>query len=421
LGRSKKKEVFAILEEQKILRRNEIKPSERSGNLEYAIRDLISRAREIRKEVIFLNIGDPVKFGFETPRHVKDELLKSVERGFNYYTDSEGLPELREAIAERETRKSGVSIYKEDVIVTAGVSEAISMVMGALVNEGDEILVPGPCYPPYISYLKFFGGVPIEYETKEEFGWRPDIQDLRAKVTKRTKAIVVINPNNPTGSVYGHSTLKEICSVASENNLLIVSDEIYDEITYDVSFQSISTLSDDVPVVGLNGFSKSSLMTGWRLGYLYFKSNNCFLDNFKEAVAKQARIRLCANTPMQKAAVAALRGPRHHVVDMVKELKRRRDYAWKRINEIPGLSSSKPEGAFYLFPKIEGHRWSSDVDFVLDVLNETGVLLVPGSGFGKVFGSNHFRIVFLPPIDTLENALNRLEEFMSKAVKYNNL
>jgi alanine-synthesizing transaminase len=377
---------------------------------------LIVHAKKLDKEVIYLNIGDPVKFGFDTPQHVKDAFVNAVRSGSNFYSDSEGLPELRKAIAARERRFNSLAIEMEDVIVTNGVSEGISLLMGSLIESGDEILVPGPTYSPYVSYVKFFGGIPVEYRMNEDFGWQPDIEDLRSKITFKTKAIIVINPNNPTGALYNDRVLNEIVSIAAENHLLIISDEIYDEITYEESGPSISSLSNEVPVVGLNGFSKSMLMTGWRIGYLFFKSENGSLDELKEAVAKQARIRLCSNTPAQFAALAALEGPQDHILSMVQELRKRRDYSWKRVNGIDGLSSSKPAGAFYLFPRLDDLEklWRNDMEFTLDVLRTKSILLVPGSGFGKSFGSGHFRVVFLPPVDTLEIAFDRLEDFMSK-------
>jgi alanine-synthesizing transaminase len=391
----------------------------RSKTIEYAIRDYVVYAKKLGREVLYLNIGDPVKYGFDTPQHVKDALIKAVESGSNFYGDSEGLPELREAIAQRERKTNSINLGKEDVIVTNGVSEGISMLMGSLVEAGDEILVPGPSYPPYISYIKFFGGVPIEYRSDEESGWQPDTKDLKMKITPKTKAIVVINPNNPTGAVYGEKVLREIVSIALENHLLIISDEIYDEITYEKGGRSISSVSGEAPVVVLNGFSKSSLMTGWRLGYLYFKASDGSLDELKETVAKQSRIRLCANTPAQIAALAALQGPRDHVSRLVQELKERRDYSLKRISEIDGLSSQKPQGAFYLFPRVNDleKTWKDDAQFVLDFLRTESVLLVPGSGFGGAYGSGHFRVVILPPIKTLQIGFDRLGDFMAKRRK----
>ena len=204
--------------------------------------------------------------------------------------------------------------------------------------------------------------------------------------------------------------------IAGEHDLLVLSDEIYDQLVYSEDFASTAFLSKDIPVVGLNGFSKAYLMTGWRLGYIYFKAPNNELDELKQAVEKECRIRLCANTPVQKAGVAALNGPQDHVKDMVERLRQRRDYSWKRLNDINGITCTKPEGAFYIFPKIHGvgSRWKTDLEFVLDLLNETGVLMVNGSGFDLVYGAGHTRAVFLPPIEMLEQAFNELEQFMNK-------
>ena len=393
--------------------------TERVRTIEYAIRDVIVHARELAKKgkkIYYLNIGDPVAFDFDTPQHIKQALAKAVEDGANAYAPSEGLPELREAISQKEKRVNGVEISADKIIVTAGISEAIQMVMAALINAGDEILLPGPTYPPYISYAKFFGGKPLTYETVEDEGWQPNIDDLRKKISEKTRGIVIINPNNPCGALYEEKTVKQISDSAGEYELPILSDEIYDQITYEKNFVSTAHLAKDVPVIGFNGFSKAHLMTGWRLGYVYFHDQKGRLEELKECIEKEARIRLCANTPVQKAGVAALTGPQDHVKEMVKKLRERRDYAWKRLNEIEGVSCIKPEGAFYFFPKIHevGQRWKTDKEFALELLQETGVLFVHGSGFDPVYGSGHVRGVFLPPIATLEEALNGLERFMEK-------
>jgi alanine-synthesizing transaminase len=397
----------------------DVKVTERVKTIEYAIRDIIVHAKEIAKtgkKIFYLNIGDPVAFDFSTPLHVRQALSKAVEEGANYYSPSEGLPELRQAVAEKERRVNGVNISAEDVIVTSGISEGIQMVMAALIDEGDEILLPGPSYPPYISYAKFFGGKPVTYETVEEDRWQPNIDDLRRKISKKTCAIAIINPNNPCGALYGKKIVKQIIDIAAEHDLLILSDEIYDRITYTENFVSMAHLAKDMPVVGLNGFSKVHLMTGWRLGYLYFHDPRNQLQELEQCIEKEARIRICANTPVQKAGVAALNGPQDHVKDLVKRLKQRRDYAWKRLNEIEGLSCAKPEGAFYVFPKIHavGSKWRTDLEFALDLLKETGVLFVHGSGFDPVYGAGHVRGVFLPPVETLEQAFNEVERFMEK-------
>jgi alanine-synthesizing transaminase len=396
-----------------------VKVTERARTIEYAIRDVIVHAKALAKtgrKIYYLNIGDPVAFDFDTPEHIKQALFEAVKSGANAYSASEGLLELREAISEKEKRLNGVEVSAEDIIVTSGISEGIQMVMAALIDVGDEVLLPGPTYPPYISYTRFFGGKPVTYRTVEDDGWQPDIEDLRRKVSDRTRVIVVINPNNPCGALYDAKTLRRILDVAAEHDIPVISDEIYDQLVFEKKFVSTASLARDVPVIGLNGFSKAYLMTGWRLGYIYFHSPKGELKELKECVEKEARIRLCANTPVQKAGVVALKGPQDHVREMVSKLKARRDYAWKRLNEIEGISCTKPEAAFYVFPKIHGvgSKWKTDLDFVLELLKETGVLFVHGSGFCPVYGAGHVRCVFLPPIETLEEALNLVEGFMEK-------
>lgn len=396
-----------------------IKVTERARTIEYAIRDVVVYARQVAKtgkKVYYLNIGDPVAFDFATPKHIRQALIKAVEEGANFYSASEGLPELREAVSQKEKRVNSVDVSPENVVVTAGISEGIQMVMAALIDAGDEILLPGPTYPPYISYAKFFGGKPVTYETVEDDGWQPNVDDLRKKITKKTRAIVIINPNNPCGALYEEKVTKQIVDLAGEFSLPIVSDEIYDQIVFEKKFVSTAHLTKDVPVIGLNGFSKAYLMTGWRLGYVYFHDQHEELQELKQSIEKEARIRLCANTPVQKAGVAALNGPQDHVKETVRKLRERRDYAWKRLNEMDSVSCAKPEAAFYVFPKIQevGSRWKTDMDFALDLLRQTGVLFVHGSGFDPVYGAGHVRGVILPPIETLEQALNEMERFMEK-------
>jgi alanine-synthesizing transaminase len=396
-----------------------IKVTSRTKNIEYAIRDVIAHTEQLVKngnKIYYLNIGDPAAFDFKTPQNVKDALCKAVEQDDNYYSPSEGRADLREAIVRKEKRVNNVDISADNVLITEGISEGIQMILAALVEKGDEILFPGPTYPPYISYTKFFDGTPVAYETIEGDGWQPNLDDLRSKISPKTRAIVITNPNNPTGSVYGKKIIQEMVDIAGEHDLLVLSDEIYDQITFNKDFVSTACLSKDVPVVGLNGFSKVYQMTGWRLGYMYFKGEGKQLDALKLGVEKQCRIRLCANTPVQIAGVVALDGPHDFVKDIVDRLKQRRDFAYKRLNEIEGISTTKPEGAFYIFPKIHevGTRWKTDMEFVVDLLKETGVLIVNGSGFDPVYGAGHARVVFLPPIEELDEAFNALEQFMKK-------
>ena len=396
-----------------------VKTTERVRTIEYAIRDVVIPARQVAKtgkKIYYLNIGDPNAFDFDTPQHIKQALVKAVEEGANAYSPSEGLPELREAISNKEKRVNGIEVSAEDVIVTSGISEGIQMTMAALIDAGDEILLPGPTYPPYISYTKFFNGKPVTYKTVEENGWQPDIDDLRSKISDKTRGIVIINPNNPCGALYEEKIIKQILNLAGEYDVPVLSDEIYDQLVFKKSCVSTAHLANDVPVIGLNGFSKAYLMTGWRLGYLYFCCPGGRLDEFKQCVEKEARIRLCANTPVQKAGVAALNGPQDHIEVTVEKLRQRSEYAWKRLSEIRGMSCARPEAAFYVFPKVDavGSKWKTDFEFVLDLLKETGVLFVHGSGFDPQYGAGHVRAVILPPLETLEEALDKVEAFMKK-------
>ncbi len=397
-----------------------IKVTSRASNIEYAIRDVIPYAEQLVKEgkkIYYLNIGDPAAFDFQVPPHVKAALCKALQEDNNYYSPSEGLLELREAVVKKEKRVNNVDITAKDVLITEGISEGIQMSLAAIVERGDEILFPGPTYPPYSSYTKFFDGTPVAYETVESENWQPNVDDLRKKISKKTRALVIINPNNPTGAVYGRKMIKEMLDVAAENELLVLSDEIYDQITYSDNFVSTASLAKDVPVLGFNGFSKAYQMTGLRLGYLYFKGAEGELDELRQGIEKECRIRLCANTPVQKAGAAALNGPQDHIKGVVEKLRQRRDYSCNRLNEIEGISSSKPEGAFYIFPKIHGvgTRWKTDMEFVIDLLKQTGVLIVNGSGFDPLYGKGHARAVFLPPIPELEKAFDAIEDFMKKS------
>lgn len=396
-----------------------VKVAERTKTIEYAIRDVLATASQFMKmgkKIFYLNIGDPVAFDFHTPKHIKEALIEAVQSGKNYYSPSEGIPELRKAIAEKEKRVNDVDIAAENVLVTLGVSEAIQMLIAALIEKGDEILVPGPAYPPYVSYSKAFNGTPITYETVEDENWQPNIDDLRNKISEKTRAIVIINPNNPSGALYSRKMVRQMLDLAGEYDLLVLSDEIYDQIRYVEDYVSTACLAKDLPVVGLNGFSKVYLMTGWRLGYMYFHAPNGELQELQETVEKEQRIRICASTPVQMAGIAALRGPQDHVKSLVEKLRIRRDYAWKRLNEIEGISCAKPEGAFYVFPRINpvGSKWKTDMEFAVELLKETGVLLVHGSGFDPIYGAGHVRAVFLPPVEMLEQAFNEVERFMRR-------
>ena len=395
-----------------------IKISERLGRVEYAIRDIILHAREYQKKgnkLLYLNIGDPVAFDFKTPLHIKNALVDALNNNNDYYTDSEGWPELRQSIVKKENGKKGLDLTHSDVLVTNGVSEGLDMVMGSIIEEKDEILLPGPYYPPYSSYAKFYGASVKEFEIFDE--GTPDLDDIRKKINEKTKAICIINPSNPTGEVFDLKGLKSIIDIASENNIYVICDEIYDEIIFDDTFHAIGRVAKDAPVILLNGFSKTYCMTGLRCGYVCINNSSRQLDPLRENIFKLARVRIASNFPVQIAANAALNGPQDHIQQMVQKLKKRRDLVTKRLNELDGVICKKPKGAFYVFPKIDlDHKWQSDLNFVLDLLNSTGVLTVHGSGFG-ILGSGHFRIVYLPPEDELEEAMDKISVFLQEKRK----
>ena len=391
-----------------------MKVSKKVVGVEYAIRDIVSAATKLEKQgkkIQYLNIGDPVLYGFQPPDYVKEALIKAIQKGENYYAPSEGLPELRDLISQKEHKK-GLSVSSDDILVTNGVSEGLDMIMSSIVEEGDEVLLPGPYYPPYASYIRLHGGIPIEFAVDLDNS-TPDIDDIRSKITPKTIAICLISPNNPTGVVFNEKALKDLVDVANENNLYIICDEIYDQIVFDEKFVGIGKVAGTSPVILLNGFSKVHLMSGWRIGYIAF-NNSPALEQLRENLPKLARVRISTNLPVQHAALESLRGPQEYISKFVSELKTRRDLVVKRLNSMPGLSCTNPKGAFYAFPKIEHNKFDSDKEFVMELLNSKGVLTVHGSGFGIQYGSGHFRLVFLPNLNVLDSALDKIEEFVSQ-------
>jgi aspartate/methionine/tyrosine aminotransferase len=396
-----------------------IKAANRCKVISYAIREVVIPARELEKKgvkVLRLNIGDPNKYDFDTPQHMKDELFNATKEGFNGYAPSEGDFELRNAIIEREKTRNNVEYKMDDTCITTGVTEGLQILLHAALNPNDELLIPGPTYPQYNLITRFADAVPIAYRCIEEENWQPDVDNIRKNISEKTKGIVLINPNNPTGALYPKKVVKEIVDIAGEFKIPIVSDEIYDDMTFDERQYATASLGKDVPVITFNGFSKVYLVPGWRMGYTLFHHSG-ELNEIQDAFLRIARSRLCANSVCQRACLAALKGPKEHIAEVNDKLRKRRDFSYKRLNEIEGISSAKPEGAFYIFPKIEAMDsgiWKTDKDFVLDLLNEAHVLVVHGSGFCSTYGKDHFRAVILPTLETLEEAFNKLELFMNK-------
>jgi len=390
-----------------------LKVSKKVIGVEYAIRDIVLAARKVEQkgmQVDYLNIGDPVQFGFQPPDNVKQALIDAINKGENFYSTSEGLLELRQEIAKKENAK-GLSIGADEILITNGVSEGLDMVISSIVEEGDEVLLPGPYYPPYASYVRLHGGVPVEFAVDLNNS-TPDIDDIKSKITPNTVAICLISPNNPTGVVFNEKALKELVDIANQNNLYIICDEIYDQIIFDEKFVGIGKVAGDSPVIVLNGFSKVHLMSGWRIGYIAFNQSPK-LEALREHLPKLARVRIATSLPVQHAALESLRGPQDYISNFVAEIKKHRDLVIKRLNEMPGLSCPTPKGAFYAFPKIENNKFGSDKEFVTKLLETKGVLTVHGSGFGEQYGSGHFRLVYLPKLEVLDSAMNKIEEFVS--------
>ena len=391
--------------------------SQRVKEISYAIREIAAVANRIAKsgkEIYHLNIGDPVIYDFKMPEYISQALADASFRGKNFYVDSLGAPELRAELSKSLKQSYNINVNAEDFFVTSGVTEAIFFITAALLENKNEILIPGPSYPLYINYAKFFDGIPKEYELDENNDWEPNTEDLRNKINEKTKAILICSPNNPTGVMYSEKIVKEIINIAGEYNLPILSDEIYDQIVYEKPFTSPAALSNDVPVIGLNGFSKSHLATGWRLGYMYYHDPENKLEDLKAGIAKLARARLSASSVAQYAAVEILKNPGTHTKEMVSKLKERRDYSYNRLRKIEGITCVKPNGAFYLFPKLDFNefgKWKDDKDFTIDLLEKTGICGVYGSGFGD-FGNGHVRFTFLPNKEILGTVYNLLEEFL---------
>ncbi|MCK5300453.1 MAG: aminotransferase class I/II-fold pyridoxal phosphate-dependent enzyme [Candidatus Thermoplasmatota archaeon] len=399
-----------------------IQASNRSKGISYAIREVVVPAQLLEKKgfkILHLNIGDPNKYDFDTPKHMKSALYKATLEGYNGYSLSEGDLNLRDAIINREKIRNSVDYDLNNICITSGVTESLQILLNALLNPNDELLVPGPTYPQYTLITLFNGAIPIAYNCLEGDNWQPDVEDIRKKLSNKSKAIVIINPNNPTGALYSKKVIKNIIDLAGEYNIPIISDEIYDDITFDNKQYATASLTNDVPIITFNGFSKLYLVPGWRIGYVLFHHLE-ELNEVQDAFMRIARSRLCANSVCQRACIEALNGPQNHIKEVNKKLKKRRDYSYKRLNEINGLSSAKPDGAFYIFPKIdaiESGPWKDDKDFVLDLLHHAQVLVVHGSGFCSKFGKDHFRGVILPPLDILEQAFNKIESFMNLRLK----
>ncbi len=395
------------------MERMPLKPAERTINIRYAIRDIIvmaEQARKAGKKMYYLNIGDPNAYDHTTPAHIIEATHKAMLENMNGYAPSSGIPSAIEAINEDANNKGIHNIL--DTFVTTGASEAIEICLTALLNRGENFLMPTPGYPLYTAVQSKLELEPNPYYLDESSGWQPDIDDIRKKINSKTKALVLINPNNPTGSVCSRETLMELAELAIQHNLLVISDEIYDKLYFDgKKHTAIASLSEDLAAVTFSGMSKNYVVPGFRIGWGVASGPRNLMREYLDAVNRILRARVCANHPEQHAIPAALHGEQTHLDNLTAALQKRRNIAETMLSKIPGISLVKPQGAFYAFPSIDV---KDDMHFVSELIRATGVVVVPGSGFGQKPGSNHFRIVILPDEDTLRKSFELIEEFMKQ-------
>ena len=391
----------------------EVVAAKRMANVRYAIRDLAVVADEVARQghkILYLNIGDPCKFDFPTPPHMIEAVYKAMRNGYNGYADSLGDKEAVEAI-RHQAEASGFKDI-QSVFVGYGSGEVIDSCLTALVNPGENVLTPSPEYPLYSAVLAKLGAVPNAYALDEAKGWEPDIEDIKSKLNQKTRALLLINPSNPTGAVYSKRTLEKLLEIARENNLVILADEIYDKLIYEPGAKhvSIATLAQDVPIITFNGLSKAYLVPGWRIGWAIATGPHEVLNNYLEAVHRLLRARLSAPHPFQHAIKPALGGPQDHIPVMVEKLHRRALVTEEWAKRTPRVSLVKPKGAFYAHPSLDIPE--DDLTFVTDLLKQKHVLVVHGSGFGQKPGTRHIRIVFLPQEDVLHAAYEKITDFM---------
>ncbi len=399
-----------------------IEPAIRTHDIKYAVRDIVVLAKQVAKtgkEMLYLNIGDPNLFDFEPPKKIVEATYNAMLKNYNGYAPSSGIQSAVDAIEKEAERKNIKNIH--DIFVTTGASEAIDICLTALINNGENVLTPTPGYPLYTAIQSKLQMMENPYYLNEENGWQPDIEDIKEKINEKTKAIILINPNNPTGSVTDEKTLLQIIDLAQEHNLVIFADEIYDKLLMDGKQHiSIASLNSDVPVITFGGLSKNYMVPGFRIGWGIVSGNEVILKDYIEAINKLLRARLSANHPEQYAIPMALDGKDEHLKEVLAKLTRRRDMTVEMLNNVPGISCVKPEGAFYAFPKL--HMQTPDSQFVAELISETGVVVVPGSGFGQVAGTNHFRVVFLPQEEVLEKAYKSIASFTEKFLeRYENV
>lgn len=396
-----------------------IQKSHKLDNVCYDIRGpVLKQAQKLEEEgqrILKLNIGNPAPFGFEAPEEVLMDVIKNLPQSQGY-CDSKGLFSARKAVMQHYQAKGLLSLDTDDIYIGNGVSELIVMAMQGLLNNGDELLVPAPDYPLWTAATNLSGGKAVHYICDEQSDWFPDIEDIKAKITVKTKGIVIINPNNPTGAVYSKELLEQIVELARQHNLIVFSDEIYSKITYDDAVHvPLATLADDILIVTFDGLSKAYRVCGFRVGWMMISGAKKHARDYISGLEILASMRLCANVPMQHAIQTSLGGYQsiNELIVPGGRLYDQTQGAWKLLNDIPGVSCAKPKGALYLFPKLDHKKFNikDDQRFVMDLLMEKKILVVQGTGFNW-FKPDHFRIACLPRMDELATAITKIGHFL---------
>lgn len=396
-----------------------VQKSTKLANVLYDIRGpIMDAARQMEEEghkIIKLNIGNLAPFGFDAPEEIQQDMIRNLPNSAGY-TDSKGIFAARKAVMHYTQQQGIKGVTLDDIWLGNGASELIAMSTNALLNEGDELLLPAPDYPLWTASTALSGGTPVHYMCDEANGWMPDLDDIRRKITPATKGIVVINPNNPTGALYSDALLKELVSIARQHGLVVFADEVYDKVLYDgVKHTAIASLSEDVLTLTFNSLSKSYRSCGYRAGWMVVSGDKRSAGDYMEGLNMLSNMRLCSNVPGQYAIQTAL-GGYQSIGELVGEggrLRRQRDLAYELITAIPGVTCNKPQAALYMFPRLDPKVYpiQDDRQFFLELLQQTRVMLVQGSGFNYP-DQQHFRIVFLPHEDDLREAVNRIARFL---------
>lgn len=396
---------------------DQIPVAPRASGIEYAIRDVVVPATKLESQghtILKLNIGDPIAYpGLPTPEHMVEAYVKALRDGHNGYSPSYGLPQLRHAIAHDE-RSKGWNATADDIYVCHGVTEALQVLFASVLCEGDTVLAPGPHYPPYMAYPQMYGATTVEYRLKPDDGWKLDLADIEAKMDDSVRLLVLINPNNPCGSVANKEEIYRVLELArAYPNCIVVADEIYDGLDFTGEHASVASCSTEVPVVALNGVSKVYYAPGWRIGYMAIHDPKGRMMLVRDGIERMLRSRLCASTPAQLGYLAGLEGDRSWMKGYSDRVVAQRNTCVERIQQIEGLEVQSSGGAFYMFVKLTDAKWANDdKQFVLDLLHEEHVLVVHGSGFSPDLGRGHFRIVYLPSVEVLNDAFDRIERFL---------